>query len=48
MLTTAFIKKLLRLSQGETLPASSLKGKEWELLREEGVFVTIAHKSKRS
>ncbi len=48
MITSAFVKKLLRLSQGEALPASSLKGKEWELLREEEVFVTIAHKSKRS
>ena len=47
-ITVALIDKLIRLRDGETLPASQLKG-EWvdELVRD-GVLISTSHKSRRT
>lgn len=46
--TASLIRKLLQLSNGETLPASSLKGDWFEQMLAEGILVVVAHGSRKS
>lgn len=44
----AFISKLIRLAEGKSLPASSLKGDVWREMQEEDILITVTHGSRRS
>lgn len=46
--TASLIRKLLQLANGETLPASSLKGDWFEQMLAEGILVVVAHGSRKS
>lgn len=46
--TVALIEKLIRLANGEALPASSLKGEWFEQMQEDGILLTTAHGSRKS
>lgn len=47
-ITAALIDKLIRLSDGETLPASLLKGEWLEELVRDGVLISTSHRSRRT
>ena len=47
-ITVALIDKLIRLREGETLPASQLKGEWVEELVRDGVLISTSHKSRRT
>lgn len=47
-ITFALINKLIRLRDGESLPASQIKGEWVEELVRDGVLISISHKSRRS
>jgi hypothetical protein len=47
-LTKSFVRRLIALRDGQALPASSLRGQEWESMVQEGVLVPIVHGSRRS
>jgi len=47
-LTTAQIKKLIRLAEGESIPSSQMKGEWVDAMLEECVLTVIAHKSRVS
>lgn len=47
-LSVAFAKKVLKMMQGETLPASSLQGEEVNRMLDEGILTSITHKSRKS
>lgn len=44
----SFINKLIRLAEGKALPASSLKGEDWQEMQEDGILITVTHGSRRS
>lgn len=46
--TAALIDKLIRLSDGETLPASSLKGDWFEQMLADDILVVVTHGSRKS
>ena len=46
--TNSLIKKLIRLSKGETLPSSELKGDLFEQMRTDGILVAITRGSRKS
>lgn len=46
-ITVALIDKLIRLRDGESLPASQIKGEWVEELVRDGILISISHKSKR-
>lgn len=46
--TAALIDKLLRLTNGETLPAGSLKGDWFEQMLTDGILVAVTHGSRKS
>ena len=46
--TLALIEKLIRLANGETLPASSLKGDWFEQMQSDGILVAVTHGSRKS
>lgn len=47
-ITAALIGKLIRLANGETLPASSLKGERFEQMQTDGILVAVTHGSRKS
>lgn len=47
-ITTALIDKLIRLRNGETLPASQLKGDWVDELIHDGVLISTSHRSRRT
>ena len=47
-ITIALIDKLIRLRNGETLPASQLKGEWVEDLVRDGVLISTSHGSRRT
>ena len=47
-ITAALIDKLIRLAGGEALPASSLKGDWFGHMQDDGILVSVAHKSRKS
>lgn len=47
-ITAALIGKLIRLANGETLPASSLKGEWFEQMQTDGILVAVTHGSRKS
>lgn len=47
-MTAALIKKMIRLANGESLPASSLKGETVEQMLSEGILITTARGSRKS
>ena len=46
--TVTLIEKLIRLANGDTLPASSLKGDWFEQMQTDGILVTVTHGSRKS
>ena len=46
--TVALIEKLIRLANGEILPASSLKGDWFEQMQSDGILVAVTHGSRKS
>ena len=46
--TVTLIEKLIQLANGETLPASSLKGDWFEQMRSDGILVAVTHGSRKS
>ena len=44
--TSALIKRLIRLANGETLAASSLKGEWFEQMLDDGILVVVRHGSR--
>ena len=46
--TTILIDKLIRLANGDALPASSLKGGWFEQMQEDGILLATAHGSRKS
>ena len=46
--TAALIGKLIRLANGETLPASSLRGDWFEQMQADDIFVPVTHGSRKS
>ncbi len=46
--TVALIEKLISLSNGDTLPAGSLKGDWFEQMRKDGILIAVTHGSRRS
>ena len=46
--TTTLIEKLIRLANGDTLPASSLKGVWFEQMQDDGILLAISHGSRKS
>ena len=46
--SVALIEKLIRLANGDALPASSLKGKWFEQMQEDGILLATAHGSRKS
>ena len=46
--TAALIGKLIRLANGETLPASSLKGDWFEQMQADDILVAVTHGSRKS
>lgn len=46
--TAALIEKLIRLADGETLPASSLKGDWFSQMQTDGILVSVTHRSRKS
>lgn len=46
--TAALIGKLIRLANGETMPASSLKGDWFEQMQADGILVAVTHGSRKS
>ena len=46
--TATLIDKLIRLANGETLPASSLKGVWFEQMQNDGILLATAHGSRKS
>ncbi len=47
-ITSAFIDKLIRLKNGDSLPVSSLRGDWVEEFLREGILINISHRSKNS
>lgn len=45
--TVTLIEKLIRLANGETLPASSLKGDWFEQMQTDGILVAVTHGSRK-
>lgn len=46
--TIGLIEKLIRLANGETLPASSLKGEWFEQMLADGILLSITHGSRKN
>ena len=46
--TATLIEKLIRLANGETLPASSLKGVWFEQMQDDGILLATSHGSRKS
>ncbi len=46
--SATLIEKLIRLANGDALPASSLKGEWFEQMREDGILLVTAHGSRKS
>ena len=46
--TAALIEKLIRLANGDALPASSLKGDWFEQMQDDGILLATAHGSRKS
>lgn len=46
--TAILIEKLIRLANGDVLPASSLKGDWFEQMQEDGILLATAHGSRKS
>ena len=46
--TATLIEKLIRLANGETLPASSLKGAWFEQMQDDGILLATSHGSRKS
>lgn len=46
--TAALIEKLIRLANGDALPASSLKGDWFDQMQSDGILVTMTHRSRKS
>lgn len=46
--TVAVIDKMIRLANGEVLPASNLKGDWFEQMQADGILVTMTHGSRKS
>jgi hypothetical protein len=46
--TTILIEKLIRLANGDVLPASSLKGDWFEQMQEDGILLATTHGSRKS
>ena len=46
--TAVLIEKLIRLANGDVLPASSLKGDWFEQMQEDGILLATAHGSRKS
>ena len=46
--TVTLIEKLIQLANGETLPASSLKGDWFEQMQTDGILVAVTHGSRKS
>lgn len=46
--TATLIEKLIRLANGETLPASSLKGVWFEQMQDDGILLVTSHGSRKS
>ena len=47
-MTAALLEKLIRLANGENLPASSLKGDWFEQMHDDGILVAETHGSRKS
>ena len=46
--TAILIEKLIRLANGDVLPASSLKGDWFEQMQEDGILLATTHSSRKS
>ena len=46
--TAILIEKLIRLANGDVLPASSLKGDWFEQMQEDGILLATTHGSRKS
>ena len=46
--TAKLIEKLIRLANGDALPASSLKGTWFEQMQNDGILLATAHGSRKS
>ena len=46
--TAKLIEKLIRLANGDALPASSLKGAWFEQMQNDGILLATAHGSRKS
>ena len=45
--TTILIEKLIRLANGDVLPACSLKGDWFEQMQEDGILLATTHGSRK-
>ena len=46
--TATLIEKLIRLANGEPLPANSLKGAWFEQMQDDGILLATSHGSRKS